>query len=79
MKNPYKGINAHLNSLLQTSATESQPALWSSFHASHINHIADFLNDALPDGYIALSEQSLQVRTELDNVIKRPRPGVTDI
>lgn len=31
----------------------------------------------LPDGYIAFSEQSLQVRTELDDVTKRPRPDVT--
>jgi len=77
MKNPYKGINAHLNSLLQTPSDDDQPALWSSFHASHINHITDFLNDTLPNGYIALSEQSLQVRTEVDNVIKRPRPDVT--
>ena len=77
MKNPYQGINAHLNSLLQTSDDGSQPALWSSFHASHINHIADFLNDELPDGYIAMSEQSLQVRADLDMTIKRPRPDVS--
>lgn len=58
MKNPYKGINAHLNSLLQSPADDSQPALWSSFHASHINHLADFLNDVLPDGYIAMLVRS---------------------
>ena len=77
MKNPYKGINAHLNSMLQTEGDESQPSLWSSFHASHINHIADFLNDELPDGYIAMSEQSLQVRTDFGMEIKRPRPDVS--
>lgn len=77
MKNPYKGINAHLNSLLQTVGDESQPSLWASFHASHINHIADFLNDQLPEGYIALSEQSLQVRTNIDKPDKHPRPDVS--
>ena len=71
MRNPYKGINAHLNSLLQTIGDDSQLSLWSSFHASHINHIADFINDELPEGYLALSEHSLQVRVDMDTMIKR--------
>ncbi len=64
LKNPYKGVNAHLNSLLQTPGTEENPALWHSFHTNHIGHIADFLNGVLPENYIALSEQSLQIRSE---------------
>jgi hypothetical protein len=64
LKNVYRGINAHLNSLLQTPGTEASPALWHTFHTSHIGHITDFLNDLLPGNYIAFSEQSLQIRTE---------------
>lgn len=64
LKNPYQGIDAHLNSLLQTSGTDSSPAIWHTFHTSHIGHIADFLNNVLPINYMALSEQSLQIRTE---------------
>jgi hypothetical protein len=64
LKNPYQGINAHLNSLLQTPGTDSSPSLWQSFHSSQIAHIADFLNGVLPPNYVALSEQSLQIRTE---------------
>ncbi|HVU13574.1 MAG TPA: DUF4058 family protein [Phototrophicaceae bacterium] len=62
--NPYRGINAHLNSLLQTSGTKASPSLWHSFHTSHIGNITDFLNDILPANYVARPEQSLQIRTE---------------
>ncbi|MBC7871919.1 MAG: DUF4058 family protein [Chitinophagaceae bacterium] len=61
-ENPYQGINAHLNSSLQTRGTEDQPALWHSFHNFHIAQIVIGLNAQLPDHYIALDEQSLQTR-----------------
>lgn len=64
LKNPYRGINAHLNSLLQTPGTETNPALWHTFHFNHTAHIADFLNENLPENYVAFSEQSLQIRSE---------------
>lgn len=80
LKNPYKGVNAHLNSLLQTPGTEENPAKWHSFHANHIAHIADFLNDKLPANYLALSEESLQVfgeDFEFGGFIQSRRPDVT--
>ncbi len=61
MPNPYPGINAHLNSLLQTAGTIDQPAMWPSFHSRHITYIADDLNSHLPSHYLAFSEQSLQI------------------
>jgi hypothetical protein len=63
-ENPYKGVNPHLQSWLQTPGTQSHPSPWQGFHANHISHIADFLNDKLPLGYVAHPEQSLQIRAE---------------
>ncbi len=80
-ENPYPGLNAHLNSLLQTPGTEDQPSIWHSFHTLHIAHIAEALNAQLPDHYIAFSEQSLQKRTSDDDFgtieVQRPQPDVT--
>jgi len=80
LKNPYPGINPHLNSLLQTPGTDDQPSLWATFHGQHISHITDFLNEKLPTNYIAFSEHSLQSRGEDTDgglVISRPEPDVT--
>jgi hypothetical protein len=64
--NPYPGVNAHLNSLLQTPGTPDQPALWHSFHSHYIPALARSLNRQLPrPRYFAISEQSLQ-QSELD-------------
>lgn len=63
-ENPYKGVNPHLQSLLQTPGTQRQPSIWPAFHAGHIGHIADFLSNQLPPHYIAQQEQSLQIRAE---------------
>ncbi len=60
--NPYPGVNAHLNSWLQTPGTQDQPALFPTFHSRHIAYICDFLNEVLPDNYVAFTEQSLQIR-----------------
>jgi hypothetical protein len=79
-KNPYLGVNAHLNSLLQTPGTDEQPSLWQSFHAMHISDIARLLNTVLPDNYIALTEISLQSKGDAgfgEIVIHRPEPDVT--
>jgi len=79
-ENPYPGINAHLNSLLQTPGSLAQTAIWPSFHSQHIAHIVDFLNELLPDHYLALGEQSLQTR-DLDMggaiEVRRPVPDVS--
>src|SRR5262245_46498501 len=57
IKNQYRGINAHLHSLLQ------QKGGWSDFHARHIIHIADTLKIPLRNmGYTAGIEESLQIK-----------------
>lgn len=80
MTNLFRGVNPHLGSLLQTPGTEETPSLWSTFHASHIIHLADLLNEYLPAHYTAYPERSLQIR-ELDwgdtILFSRPRPDVT--
>ncbi len=64
-KNLYRGINPHLNSLLQTPGNETDgPSLWPGFHANHISHIADKLNEVLPPNYVAIPDQSLQIKAE---------------
>jgi hypothetical protein len=63
--NQYRGVNAHLNSLLQTAIYKhSSLTMWPSFHVSHVVHIADFLNQVLPSNYIAHLGRSLQVKEE---------------
>jgi hypothetical protein len=66
---PGRGVNPQLNSLLQTPGTDDRPALWGQFHAAHVNHIADTLNEILPDAYVAYSEQSL---IEIPYEVQRP-------
>ncbi|MCS6870082.1 MAG: DUF4058 family protein [Anaerolineae bacterium] len=56
-RNPYTGVNAHLNSLLR-----SVPCEWESFHAAHIVDLTRALNARLPSGYEARTERSLQIR-----------------
>lgn len=75
MKNLYRGMNAHLHSLAQNPY--GSPTIWTSFHASHIGHINDALNQRLPPNYIARPEQSLQIWTEDEDGAERrqqPRP-----
>lgn len=79
-QNPYSGINAHINSLLQTPGTPGQPAIWPSFHSRHVAHLADFLNMILPEQYVAHNEQSLQVRgSDFGSAIRvqHPKPDIS--
>lgn len=55
-KNLYPGVNAHLNSYLQ-----NETGLWEAFHADHITHLREYLDNYLPPGYFTLSEKSLQI------------------
>jgi hypothetical protein len=55
-RNLYPGINAHLNSFLQ-----NEPGGWANFHAEHIVHLREVLDECLPSGYFARSEKSLQI------------------
>jgi hypothetical protein len=80
-RNHYRGINPHLNSSLQMPGNDVVgPSVWPSFHASHIGDMTNFLNQKLPDRYIARTEQSLQIR-EIDEdrptKKRRPEPDVT--
>lgn len=52
--NLYAGINPHLNSALQQKGGD-----WRSFHSYHIIHIAEYLNQHLPEAYVAKPEKSL--------------------
>jgi len=61
-ENVYGGVNAHLQSALQTpSGAESGVMMWASFHSDHVTNISEFLNERLPAGYVARTEQSLQI------------------
>ncbi len=57
-KNPYPGINPHLNSLLQHKGGG-----WHGFHTNLLVTIADSLNAIFPDYYYAEVETSLQILT----------------
>jgi hypothetical protein len=57
-KNQYRGVNAHLNSLLQADG-------WEAFHTHHVTEIQVQLNDRLlGSGYVVLLEESLQIRRQ---------------
>jgi Protein of unknown function (DUF4058) len=77
MPNPYPGINAHLNSLLQTPGTIDQPSMWPGFHSYHIPHIAAALVAQLPPHYFVMPEQSLQIRSSDAEESRHPKPDIT--
>jgi Protein of unknown function (DUF4058) len=55
--NPYRGVNAHLNSFLQLEG-------WETFHTAFINEMSQFIDRILPSNYYAVSEKSLQITFE---------------
>ncbi len=55
--NLYPGVNPHLNSYLQNQTG------WKNFHNAYVNALLRYATAHLPDGYFAVSEQSLQVGT----------------
>lgn len=70
----YPGINAHLNSFLQ-----SPDGGWESFHAACIETLTSLLDATLPENYYVLSEKSLQVATTTDDLhdVRRTIPDVS--
>lgn len=58
VKNPYPGINLHLNSTLQQRGGK-----WKSFHTTHLGQLFDTLDEILPESYYAIQEDSLQIAT----------------
>jgi hypothetical protein len=62
LENPYTGINAHHNSLLQNNGE------WAGFHTTYITYLQNALRVQLaPMGYRVSIEQSLQIRRVSDN------------
>lgn len=54
--NQYLGVNAHLNSRLQ-----SEFDAWGEFHSHHITFLNLGLNEVLPDNYVVSAERGLQI------------------
>lgn len=71
--NPYRGVNAHLNSFLQLEG-------WESFHAEFIPRLTDAVESVLPPNYYAATEKSLQITFEtIDGLTSdRPRQMIPD-
>jgi hypothetical protein len=69
--NPYHGINAHLNSLLQQAYGG-----WESFHHDHITDLRRAISRALPPGYSARSEKTVQILGLDDSFITSRYPDV---
>ncbi|MDZ4672400.1 MAG: DUF4058 family protein [Phototrophicales bacterium] len=59
-KNPFIGINPYINSWLQTPSDADGLAGWGAFHAAHVVVMAEVLQEALPEHYVAFAEQSIQ-------------------
>jgi hypothetical protein len=79
-ENQYQGINPHLMSVLQTPGTDDSPSSWLGFHNHYISRVMEALNAQLPEGYIAVNEQSLQVLGEDDGgepIRRKPVPDIS--
>jgi hypothetical protein len=70
--NPYQGVNAHFNSYLQTTGQA-----WQTFHNNHITYLTNEMNRALPAGYYAVSEASLQIQNRYEAETLPSRPDVS--
>ncbi|MBC7815049.1 MAG: hypothetical protein H7175_28080, partial [Burkholderiales bacterium] len=71
VKNQYAGINAHLNSWLQSEGG------WNSFHSNHIADLTRLMRaQLLPIGYSADTEQSLQIR-RFGEEARTPKSDIT--
>jgi hypothetical protein len=69
--NQYRGVNAHLHSILQNEIYD-----WESFHSEHLGHLRDALQEQLPEGYFARLERSLQIRAEAGAPPARTKPDI---
>ncbi|MDX1994914.1 MAG: DUF4058 family protein [bacterium] len=78
-RNLYTGINPHLNSILQTPGADGVYASWRGFHGHYIARIMEVLNAQLPEGYVAVNEQSLQVIGEEEGGTRRKEFPVPDV
>jgi hypothetical protein len=62
-ENLYQGVNAHLQSALQ-----SQPSRWLGFHDAFILNLTKAVSDLLPPGYHAINRRGLQTIEDDDYV-----------
>jgi hypothetical protein len=68
IKNQYRGVNAHLHSILQAESK------WNRFHNYAIGKLMEvFKALVLPMGYTVEREESLQIRRVGDDLPRRPR------
>jgi hypothetical protein len=73
--NQYSGVNAHLNSALQNTEGD-----WEVFHTAHITHIAEVLDQQLPESYKVGLNKSLQImefHPDTGERQRRPKADVT--
>ncbi len=80
--NPFRGINPILHSLLQDTTKSpdlnmDSSSIWPSFHAQHIVHLTDAIQQVLPPGYAAFSEKGLQVNSADADDKSNPIPDVS--
>lgn len=55
-ENAYRGVNAHLHSVLQ-----NESGGWKVFHTAYITHLAEVIDTQLPPGYEVGLTKSLQI------------------
>ena len=72
-KNLYPGVNAHLNSFLQ-----SKGGGWKVFHSEHIIDITRTLRRQLPENYLVLTEDSLQI-SQVNVIGEKSRSTTPDV
>ena len=75
-RNPYRGVNAHLQSFAQHNTIGA----WKMWHNAYINDIFNLLSDQLPPGYEVGMTTSLQIsefHPDTGERIRRPEPDVT--
>ncbi len=71
MKNPFKGINPHLNSRLQSDD-------WHEFHAAYLVELLNVCRaQLLPMGYTVGLEQSMQIRSTANGQRFHPTSDLT--
>ncbi|MFQ3672423.1 MAG: DUF4058 family protein [Aggregatilineales bacterium] len=73
LTNPYRGVNAHLNSWLQ------QDDRWRDFHTVYLAYLRNALAQALTTrGYRVTVERSIQLRLDLPTRPKQPDMLIVD-
>lgn len=81
-KNPFKGINPILHTILQDTSKSPDPkisnaSLWPAFHSQHLTHLADAIQSVLPPGYAALQEVGLQISEPDFGASRNPVPDLS--